>query len=280
MTGGYLDTPGGGGYHFGLEFPEVNAAMADTLQLRLNPALDAREWAEVYARTRLVRIPDVFEPELADQIEALLARSVNWRMVFPEADPSAPGGERVTQLTQQDIAALGRQGIGAKIAHVMERARDNYGYLYDAYPMIEAYTSGWDPGHPVHQLTEFLNSPEFLEFGRIVTGAPVVTKADAQATRYARGHFLTRHIDEGHDKERVAAYTLGFTRNWQPDWGGLLMLLDDELDITRAFLPRFNVLSIFDGRRIHSVSAVSPFAGGARHQITGWFRNDKPYREG
>ncbi|MEA1941869.1 MAG: 2OG-Fe(II) oxygenase family protein [Pseudomonadota bacterium] len=254
--------------------------MADTLQLRLNPALDAREWAEVYARTKLVRIPEVFEPELADQIEAVLARSLNWRMVFPEADPSAPGGERVTQLTQQDIAALGRQGMGAKIAHVMERARDNYGYLYDAYPMIQAYTSGWDPGHPVHQLTEFLNSPEFLEFGKAVTGAPVVTKADAQATRYARGHFLTRHIDEGHDKERVAAYTLGFTRNWQPDWGGLLMLLDDELDITRAFLPRFNVLSIFDGRRIHAVSAVSPFAGGARHQITGWFRNDKPYRDG
>lgn len=252
--------------------------MAETLELRLNPALDAQKWAEIYARDRLVRIPDVFEPALAEHIESLLARTLNWRLVFAEADPSAPGGERVSKLTQQDIAAMGRQAIGAKIGHVMERARENYGYLYDSYPMIEAYTSGWDAGHPIHQLTEFINSPEFLELGKTVTGAPLVTKADAQATRYARGHFLTRHIDEGHDKERVAAYTLGFTRNWQPDWGGLLMLLDDNLDISRAFLPRFNVLSIFDGRRIHSVSAVSPFAGGARHQITGWFRNDPPYR--
>ena len=58
------------------------------------------------------------------------------------------------------------------------------------------------------------------------------------------------------------------------------MLLDEKMDISKAFLPRFNMLSIFDGRQVHSVSPVSPFAGGARHQITGWFRNDKPYREG
>jgi SM-20-related protein len=253
--------------------------MAEAPKLRLNPALDPEPWARIYARDELVQIPDVFEPALADEIERLLSQSLQWRMVFVEADPSAPGGERVTQLTQADMMQLGRDGVGRKLARVMERARDNYGYLYDAYPMIEAYTSGWDPGHPIHALTEFINSPEYLEFGKAVTGAPVVTKADAQATRYARGHFLTRHVDEGHDRERVAAYTLGFTRNWQPDWGGLLMLLDENMDISRAFLPRFNVLSIFNGRKVHSVSPVSPFAGGARHQITGWFRNDKPYRE-
>jgi len=220
--------------------------------------------------------------KLTQDVKALALQDVYGRVTNVLTVMSEDRGDGTSlipdKLTQQDIAAMGRQAIGAKIGHVMERARENYGYLYDSYPMIEAYTSGWDAGHPIHQLTEFINSPEFLELGKTVTGAPLVTKADAQATRYARGHFLTRHIDEGHDKERVAAYTLGFTRNWQPDWGGLLMLLDDNLDISRAFLPRFNVLSIFDGRRIHSVSAVSPFAGGARHQITGWFRNDPPYR--
>ena len=56
------------------------------------------------------------------------------------------------------------------------------------------------------------------------------------------------------------------------------MLLDENKDIERAFLPRFNVLSIFDGRRIHSVSPVSPFAGGGRFQITGWLRDDPAYK--
>jgi Rps23 Pro-64 3,4-dihydroxylase Tpa1-like proline 4-hydroxylase len=253
--------------------------MPNTLELRLNPALDPGDWAERYARDKLVQIPGIFEPELADEIEMLLQRSVDWRMVFAEADPSAPGGERVVQLTRAELSAMGPQQIQARLQAVMDRARQNYGYLYNAYPMIQAYTSNWDPGHPIHLLTEFVNSPEYLEFGRQVIGAEKVTKADAQATYYARGHFLTRHVDEGHERERQAAYTLGFTRQWEPDWGGLLMLLDENKDIERAFLPRFNVLSIFDGRRVHSVSPVSPFAGAGRYQITGWFRNDKPYRE-
>ncbi|MDA0963359.1 MAG: 2OG-Fe(II) oxygenase [Proteobacteria bacterium] len=248
--------------------------MADMLDLRLNPALDAREWARRYAETQLVQIPEVFEPVIAEQISTLLRESLTWRLVFPEPTPSGDGHEIVVQLTQQDVARMGREAVGAQIAAVMQRAQKNYGYLYDAYPMIQAYTSHWDAGHPIHRITEFLNSREFLDFGQAVTGAPLVTKADAQATRYARGHFLTRHVDEGHDQERVAAYTLGFTRNWQTDWGGLMMLIDEALDVSRAFLPRFNTLSIFDGRRMHAVSPVSPFAGEGRYQITGWFRND------
>ncbi|RKR03215.1 2OG-Fe(II) oxygenase [Maricaulis maris] len=246
--------------------------MADTLDLRLNPALDAAEWASRYAEMPLVQIPDVFEPDLAEQISALLRETLNWRLVFPE--PTPHGEDVIVQLTQQDVQRMGREAVAAQIGAVMQRAQKNYGYLYDAYPMIQAYTSHWDPGHPIHRVTEFLNSREFLDFGQAVTGAPLVTKADAQATRYARGHFLTRHVDEGHERERVAAYTLGFTRNWQTDWGGLLMLIEDGLDVSRAFLPRFNMLSIFDGRRMHAVSPVAPFAGEGRYQITGWFRND------
>ncbi|QNL19000.1 hypothetical protein HXX25_06420 [Hyphobacterium sp. CCMP332] len=124
---------------------------------------------------------------------------------FAEADPSAPGGESVARLTQADVAAMGREAISARLSKVLERARDNYGYLYNAYPMIEAYTSGWEPDHPIHAITEFLNAPEFLEFGRRVIGADTITKADAQATYYARGNFLTRHIDDGHENERRAA---------------------------------------------------------------------------
>lgn len=250
--------------------------MSKPLELKLNPELEADKWAKIYARDELVRIPNVLPDELADAVADMLRTSVSWRLVFPEPDPSAPGGDRVVQLTQQEIASIGREALGARIRGVMERATGNYGYMYNAYPMIEAYTSNWDPGHPIHLLTEFLNSPEFLDFGRQVIGVDTITKADAQATLYTRGHFLTRHVDQGVENERRCAYTFGFTRNWQPDWGGLLMLIDEELDITRAFLPRFNTLSIFNGRALHAVSPVSPFAGDARFQITGWLRDDPP----
>ncbi|MEQ1493596.1 MAG: 2OG-Fe(II) oxygenase family protein, partial [Terricaulis sp.] len=68
---------------------------------------------------------------------------------------------------------------------------------------------------------------------------------------------------------------LGFSRKWEPDWGGLLFL-DENKDISRAYLPRFNTLTVFDGLRLHSVSAVSAFAPAPRLSVVGWFRDDAP----
>lgn len=251
--------------------------MTRTIDLALNPNLDPAPYAEIYKREKLVQIPDILPNETADAIREILERSLRWRLVFPEP---APGSEqdRVVYLTQEEMASSNRQDVAARLRGVMDRAKDNYGYLYNCYPMIEAYVRGWDAGHPIHQVADFLNSAEFLEFGRQVIGAETITKAEAQATLYQRGHFLTRHVDEGYDKQRRAAYTFGFTRRWQPDWGGMLMFLDGNLDVTRALIPRFNVLSLFDGTMIHSVSAVSPFAPEPRLQITGWLCDDPAYR--
>ncbi len=243
------------------------------MELKLNPNIDVEAYAEAYRRDPLIRIPDIFTPETAEGIHDILAKNIAWRLVYPVRDEQ---GDRIETLSQAEIQAIGPQGMRARITGVMERAQRNIGYLYSSYPMIQAYMQGWDPGHPIHTITEFLNSPEFLEFGGRVIGVPGVTKTDIQATLYSRGHFLTRHIDTGMDNERRAALTFGFTKNWQTDWGGLLMFLDVNQDISQAFLPRFNVLSIFDGRRIHAVSPVSPFAGHGRYQITGWLRDDPP----
>ncbi|WP_375548855.1 2OG-Fe(II) oxygenase family protein [Oceanicaulis alexandrii] len=250
--------------------------MAQDIELTLRPGLDPAPFAEIYARDKLVSIPDILPDAAANAVHELLRSSISWRLIFPEPAPDHPQGHKINVLSAADIEAIGRQQMAQRIQGVMARAKDNYGYLYNAYPMIEAYMKGWDSGHPIHRLTEFLNSPAFLEFGRAVIGEKQITKADAQATLYTRGHFLTRHVDEGYDRERRAAYTFGFTPEWQPDWGGLLLLLDSNFDIQRGLLPRFNTLNIFDGTMVHAVSAVSPFAGGHRLQITGWLRDDPP----
>jgi len=251
--------------------------MSSKIDFRLNSDLDVEHYARLYAETGLVQIPGILSEETANAVHEMLAREISWRLVFvaPHGGPVAAYGP-VACLNQAEIEALGNQGMQEILGGVMEMARRNIGFLYSSYPMIQAYSEGWDPGHPIHQLTEFLNSPAFLDFGRQVIGEPRLTKADCQATLYSRGHFLTRHRDEGAKNERRAAYTFGFTRNWQTDWGGLLMFLDEQQDISRALMPRFNVLSLFDGHRIHSVSPVSAFAGAGRYQITGWLRDDLP----
>ncbi|MAP95844.1 MAG: proline hydroxylase [Ponticaulis sp.] len=240
-----------------LEFPEI----------RLRPGLDPKVFAEQYSKNKFVQIPDVFEPELANALEKMLA-GLPWQLVY--SDPQ----DGVVQLSNADRQRLGPQGMNQLMQKVMALATRNYGYCYNAYQMNEAHKENRDSGHPIHKLLAFLNGEEFRKFGEAVIGETGITQVDAQATLYTRGSFLTRHVDDGAQHERRCAYTLGFTEGWMTDWGGLLMFLDKNTDIESAFRPRFNMLTMFDGRKIHSVSPVSAFAGKPRLSIAGWLRND------
>jgi SM-20-related protein len=234
----------------------------------LNAALRAQDYAATFARDGVVQIENLLSPPVADALESILNRGTPWSLVHADAQ-----GRHVI-LDPPTLAAIPPQDLRARLTDVTRRAADAFSYLYLTYPMIDAYVDGRDPGHPLNGLTEFLNSPEFIAFGHAVTGEPV-TKVDAQATLYRPGHFLTQHDDLGVG-ERRAAYTIGLTRMWRPDWGGQLMFHGPNGDIRRGFAPRFNVLTLFKVPMLHSVAAVAPYAAAPRYMITGWLRDDPP----
>lgn len=246
---------------------------ASPVLLRLNAKLDLKPFADRYRERGFVQVPDVLDPDAASALADLLQRGLPWRLLMTDAS------DRPVHYAPDEIKALGEQKFRALLADVIARARQNRGFLYKTYPMIEAWLSGWDKGHPIHQMTELVNSAEFLGLGRRITGIEAIVKADAHATFYGPGDFLTRHLDHGEDHERRAAYVLGLTRGWQPDWGGLLLFLKENQDVSEGYLPRFNVLTIFDINLLHTVTQVSSFAGGGRYSVTGWFRDD-PGRRG
>ena len=240
------------------------------MQLRLNPRLDPVDYAATYRRDGCVQIQDIFAPEVAEHLHEVLSRHTQWRIVYStEAD-------KPVVLTQADYARLSPAERQELHRGINDRARRSVGFAYNVWPMITAYLEGWEPGHPLHRVTEFMQTAEVREFARAVIGAERITKVDAQATLYAPGHFLTQHQDEGLKLERRAAYTLGFARDWRPDYGGLLAFIDENLNISRALTPQFNVLTIFDGMKVHAVTSVAAFAPTGRYSITGWFRDDPP----
>ena len=234
----------------------------------LNPALKPEDYAESYAREGVVQIEDILAPDVAAMLADAMERAVDWRLAYSNPDGSS------AMLTRAEMAAVGQAGLAQRVQAVTRQAGRGFGYLYFVYPMIEAYVRGDDPGHPLHALTEFLNSPEFMAFARAVTGETVI-KVDAQASCYRPGHFLNLHDDLG-DGHRRAAYTLGLTRDWRMDWGGQLLFHDARGDVTRGFGPRFNVLTLFKVPMLHSVAPVAPYAAGPRFMITGWLRDDPP----
>lgn len=234
----------------------------------LNPELDLKSLAARFADRRRLQIADALQPDAAEAIEQCLAREVPWTLAYRSASGSTKiPSERLSNMADRDLVRLRHDA--------MQRARSEFSFIYDSYMMVTAYKEQRDPGLLLHRVLEFLNSAEYLERMRGITGVAAIRKSDAQATRYQPGHFLTSHDDSGEgDERREVAYVLNLTRHWQPDWGGLLQFLDDAGNVVDTFVPRFNTLNLFRVPARHCVSMVVPWAGAPRLAITGWMRSD------
>lgn len=239
--------------------------------IRLNPALDARDFAAAFQRDGMVQVPDFLTPDSADRIEAALKTATPWGLSLTDAEGK---GEL---LSPEALRTLGRDGVANKARVALAAARTGFAFSFLSYPVIEALLAGRDPGHPTHELLQLLNSPDARDFCAAVAGETGITKIDAQATLFRPGDYLTLHNDNTGGGERRAAYTIGLTRDWRTDWGGQLLFHDEAGDVLRGLMPRFNVLTLFKTPQWHTVATVAPYAGAHRLSITGWLRDDKPY---
>ncbi len=238
------------------------------LNLRLKPGLDPAPYAETYARAGIVQVRDFLEPDVAAQIGELLEKRLTWSIVCPDFE----GGSLVIDKTV--VQKFGQEQVTRHLKEVTKRASSGFAYIHLAYSLLDEYRASRDPANPIHQLTKWLSGPEFLEFGRQVIGADVVTQVSAQASWYRPGDFLTLHSDNHPRDSRLAAFTLGFTRRWRPDWGGQLLIHDDAGDVSHGYTPGFNLLTLFKVPTPHSVATVAPYAASPRLSVTGWLRDD------
>lgn len=234
----------------------------------LAPGLDRAALAADYAHDRRVRIDDVLTVETANEIHDILTRGTDWGLGWT-AGAAKPEGVRGAALRALAPAACAKLGEAAALA----ARRGEFAFIYGRYPMLDAYLEGWDKGHPLDLLLEHINSEPMLDLVREITAEPRLLKADAQATLYAPGHFLTVHDDSQSAEGRRVAYVLNLCRDWRPDWGGYLMFYDADGDVVAGWRPRFNALSLFAVPQSHSVTYVPPFAPVGRFAITGWFRD-------
>jgi Rps23 Pro-64 3,4-dihydroxylase Tpa1-like proline 4-hydroxylase len=237
--------------------------------MKLNSNLDVDGLARELAEKRRLQVRDIFEPQRADQVHAMLANETPWWMVYNV-------GDRVEQLPPEQLARLGPAQVEQIFSGIVERAQRNYQFVYAFYPIVGSYFDPAAPKLPILKIFEFLNSPPVLDWFRKLSGRPDVQWIDAQATLYQAGHFLKSHSDHDPANARAAAYVLNFTRLWERDWGGYLQFFNENHDIELALRPIFNAMNIFLVPTDHSVGLVSPFAYGDRLAVTGWLRTDAP----
>lgn len=234
--------------------------------LALNPEFCPDYAAQQFAAKGFTQLRDLLAPDTAQRLLRCLTQETPWGIAWYENGPRTLDAAGVRSLKPQEGLALS-QAIHNRAA------TPEYQYLYQCYPILDAYLAGKDPGLYLHRWLEFVNSEPMLELVRQVTGLPNLCKADAQATLYARQQFLCLHTDDFKEEAWRVAYVLNMTPHWHENFGGYLLFYDEAGDITGGLMPRFNCLNLLAVPQRHAVSYVPPFAPNARFALTGWFRD-------
>ncbi|WP_419571050.1 2OG-Fe(II) oxygenase [Rheinheimera sp.] len=225
------------------------------------------ELKQQLAQSGVISIPGILQLDVANGIRKEMEQ-LPWQTAFVEHG-------KAVKKDMRTLSAVERQQL---FQHILASARtEQYQFCYDTYMLITNYLQNTNPQSLLHFFVEQICHPEVLQFVRDLTGRQDIIKADGQASRYLPGHFLKRHNDDGtpSQQQRIVAYTISFSQNWQADWGGLLHLQDKDLRVTQSLTPEFNTMNIFTVPRDHFVSQVASYCPEPRLSIVGWFRTDR-----
>lgn len=235
------------------------------ISLALDPRHDASLLAERYAREGRVTIDGLVDEASALELPTMLRARDDWRQVIITE-------EKLVELDRPTRAKLKRKQRELLDEAVYAGARSGFQARYEALRVPDGAEDRAASDDPLARVAEWLSTGAMRDFLRTVTGEPGVTFADAQATAYSPGDFLTGHDDAVAGKNRAAAYVFGLTPKWRLEWGGLLLFHEASETRASAIAPGFNQLNLFRVGQQHSVSEVTRAAAYRRYSITGWLR--------
>jgi Rps23 Pro-64 3,4-dihydroxylase Tpa1-like proline 4-hydroxylase len=172
------------------------------------------------------------------------------------------------RLTGQQLQALSGQQRADLVDGIVDVARRQFQFSFYTESLADAVKRG-DMGL-LARFIRYMADDAFLSVMRSITGIHEVNRVYAQATMYAPGSFLLAHNDHVDAEQRRLAYVINLTRQWRPDWGGLLNFSQPDGSVTDCFFPHFNSMSVFEVPQTHFVSYVPPFAQSQRYAVTGW----------
>jgi len=172
-------------------------ADASAPRFALDPGIDPERLAADYAASGRIRIEPFLSAGSAAALADHLRQRTDWSLALK--------GE-ASRVFDFDEAA--RAGMSAEQSRALEKLaapdRPGFRYLYERIWAVDAKRVR-ETGTLLAAFAEFLRSEPVLDLLRRVTGAAEIASADAQATRYAPGHFLTIHDDSEQARIRRVA---------------------------------------------------------------------------
>lgn len=238
------------------------------MNLSLNTINILQEHKCSYINNGYVKVSNILSENSANMIHSAISKQKQWNLVFRNKGHHQ-------DLNNVEVKHWDKTQQENLINIIHSKASIDFQYFYETIPIYDIYYDRSLSGHFFNDIFHFLNSEDTLNFFRELLDAPEISFLDAQITRFSAGHFLNCHNDDVKGKNRVAAFVINLTKDWRPDWGGALHILNKELEIEKSFIPSFNEVNIFKVPVDHFVGIVAPFTSASRLSITGWFRSGK-----
>ena len=204
----------------------------------INPEIDLSAVAVTLASRGRVQIHDFASAESAKALHDLLQQHDDWYLSYNE-------GPDNFETSEAEFGALTMEQKHRFTAEVYRRASSGFQYLYKRYHISQALDSGENQGHPMHAVQEWVTGENFLGLMRHVTGRDGIRTSDSYASLCGPGHFLTRHDDRHPTHQRIAAWVLSITPEWNENWGRHLAFYDEPGNVLEALKPAFNTLNLF-----------------------------------
>lgn len=208
-----------------------------------------------YRRRRVIVLDDFFEPEWAERTHETLTRYPHWWYTFAsEMHRDDADSQAVIEAAK---AKSELDFVAGRLAYRFRRSRDHF-ELCDCHECVARAC--------------FRNRETVarIEAASLMSGLELSTLF---SSCYRPGDFLSPHTDK--DNGRLA-FVWNLTKDWMPQYGGNLHMLDDSWKrVERVLVPTFNSLTLFNVEgegRPHFVSHVAPSAPRPRLAISGWYR--------
>jgi SM-20-related protein len=223
------------------------------------------QYRHEFAKTRMVEIPNFLPPSDATELADFLRDGMPKDWWYASTRPGSSNQPRYVRVTAHARESMTEAYKAALLA--FDRGEFSYSFLR---------TNAHRAGCPCKlcRISSTIKARGTLDLIERITGAHLTGTSDFFASCYRPGDFLSPHSDGKVD--RRMGIVLQLTRDWRPEYGGLLHFLPEEGDgVRRLISPSFNSACIFaiagPGDSKHFVSHVVPGVRASRIAISGWY---------
>lgn len=201
-------------------------------------------------------LDDVFARGMAEHLDKLPEH--DWSATF-FPDGSGHSATMTCCDTNSEVITIHRE----RVMRVMDDGKFSYFFCRRDHFIPECMC-------PECAFKRWIVGEEANRFLLSVTGRKYTAINSMFASRYSSGCFLSPHTDPVHGDVGVV-YQL--TRDWKPQWGGLLHFMDANGSVVGVREPVFNSITLFEipeGGQWHFVSQVAAGVTKSRYAMAGW----------